>query len=277
MTPRTIAILCHERSRGIDRDYLVHTFARFWEEDGHRVVYLFGTNEAPPADVLLVHVDLSVVPDEYLEFARRYPVVLNGEVKDIRKRSYSRLLLARGDAYRGQVIVKSNENYAGLPERSLKLAERPPPDAPTARNPRFRSPLEYRVYPSLAATPAWIFDDPAFVVERFVPEFHDGHYHMRALTFLGARYSCTLMKSKHQIVNGSSIIGVEDVEPHPDIIAIKEATKFHYGKFDYVIHGGQALLLDMNKTVGGPPPTDDPQILAGRRARARALYEFFQD
>ncbi|HVJ22075.1 MAG TPA: hypothetical protein VM686_42005 [Polyangiaceae bacterium] len=269
LTARTIAILMHERQAAVKRDYLVDMFADFWREDGHRVVYLQGVKEFVPADVLIVHIDLSVVPDEYLEFARRYPAVLNGDVKDIRKSTYSRLLLHRGDAYEKPVIVKSNLNYAGLPERVLGLAP------PQGSNPRFRSPLDYRIYPGLQAVPAWIFDDPDLVVERFLPEFSGGEYHMRAMGFLGDSYSCLQMTSKFPIVNGSSIIRVAEVEPHPDIIAIKRATRFDYGKFDYVIHEGQAYLLDMNKTVGKPAPTDDAEVQAGRRKRARELYRYF--
>jgi hypothetical protein len=271
MTPRKIAILFHERQRGFKREYMIHHFALIWEADGHHVFPLFGTREFVPADVLIVHADVSVVPDEYLEFARRYPVALNGEVKDIRKTAYSRLRLQRADDYAGKVIVKSNLNYAGQPERVLGLA------APrtAASNPHFASPLQYRVYDRLSAVPAWIFDDPELLVEKFLPEFEDGYYYMRAMTFLGERTSCTRMRSAQPIVNGSSIDLVEDVEPHPDILAIRRATKFDYGKFDYVIHQGKALLLDMNKTVGAPPPSEDPKILAGRRSRAEGLYAFF--
>ncbi len=53
------------------------------------------------------------------------------------------------------------------------------------------------------------------------------------------------------------------------------ARGFQYGKFDYVMHEGEPVVLDMNKTVGGPPPTEDPKVLAGRRHCAEGLYDWF--
>jgi hypothetical protein len=115
---KRFAVLCHERERGLDpARYLVHHFEEFWREDGHDVAYLFGTERFVPADIVLVHVDVSVVPESYLEFAARYPIVLNGRVRDIRKTTTSRYLLRPGDDWRGPVIVKTDLNHAGNRER----------------------------------------------------------------------------------------------------------------------------------------------------------------
>jgi hypothetical protein len=73
-----------------------------------------------PADILLIHVDLSVVPDEYLEFASRYPIALNKAAKDIRKSLISLNLVRAGDSYSGKVIVKTDLNYGGSPERIMR-------------------------------------------------------------------------------------------------------------------------------------------------------------
>src|SRR5438132_12313065 len=83
---RTIAILFHENNRKRDLySYAVTFLAEFWRQDGHRVHPLFGIRKFVPADLLLIHVDLSVVPDAYLEFASRSPIALNNGPKDIRK------------------------------------------------------------------------------------------------------------------------------------------------------------------------------------------------
>ena len=117
---RKIAILYHENHRGRPLNYVINHYAEFWRAGGLEVVSLFGVSEFVPADLVIVHVDLSVVPDEYLDFANRcYPIVLNGEVKDIRKSTFSQLLLKPGDPCDGKVIVKSNYNYAAEPEREL--------------------------------------------------------------------------------------------------------------------------------------------------------------
>jgi hypothetical protein len=137
---RRIAILVLKEQRKVDRPYMIHDYSAFWREAGHDVVTLYGVDEFVPADALIVHVDLSVVPDEYLEFASRYPVVLNGRVKDIRKRAISRHLVTRGDSYRGPVIVKSDLNFAGASEIGLKRHN--------FKAWPFKRPTDYQVMPS---------------------------------------------------------------------------------------------------------------------------------
>ncbi len=74
--------------------------ADIWRKDGHTVKFLFGTGKFVPADICFVHVDLSVAPNQYLEFAIRYPVVINGYIKNILK---SRLVKIW---YQGTVVIK---------------------------------------------------------------------------------------------------------------------------------------------------------------------------
>src|SRR5271157_3774266 len=75
---KRIVVLFHRREpRENVSSYIVDHFARFWREDGHDVQYVFGTQRFVPADLVFVHVDLSVVPDEYLAFASRYAVAIN--------------------------------------------------------------------------------------------------------------------------------------------------------------------------------------------------------
>lgn len=264
---RKIAILAHERQHHVKRDYMVDTYAEFWREDGHEVFTLYGIEEQVPADVVIVHVDLSVVPETYLAFARQYPVALNANVQDIRKSGFSRQILHENDNYSSPVIVKSDLNFAGAPERFLRQS--------TATGPVFRSPMDYRVFPDLTAVPTKVFRRSDLVVEKFLPEIEDGLYHMRAMTFIGSRITCTRFSARHPIVNGTTQVRIEDVEPHPEMVVLKDKLDFQYGKFDYVIHQGKPILLDINKTVGAPPPTQDPEVLAGRRYRAEGIYEFF--
>jgi hypothetical protein len=226
-----------------------------------------------PADLIIVHVDLSVVPDEYLNFARQYPKVLNGEVKDIRKFTFSRLLLKPGDAYTGKTIVKSNFNYAGVPERTLGV----PLDPNGVSASFFGSPLDYQIFDNPNAVPRTLFDDPNVVVEKFQPETEDGLYFMRTMLFLGERVTCGRMMSRNPIVNGSTQIRMEFVEPHPEMMKLRNELKFNYGKFDYVMHQGHPLLLDANKTPAAANFLLSPQQAARRRFRAEGLYDYFED
>jgi len=268
---RKIAILFHEKARGQPLNYLINHYAEFWREDGHEVLLLFGVSQFVPADLVIVHVDLSVVPDEYLKFAQRYPIVLNGEVKDIRKSTFSRLLLKPGDPYTGQVIVKSNFNYAAAPERTLEVALDPRGFSASF----FGTPLDYQIFENLQAVPSVLFADPNIIVEKFLPELENGLYCMRMLHFLGDRITCVRRGSRNPIVNGSTQVHRELVEPHPEILRLRKAMKFEFGKFDYVVHEGQALLLDANKTVGMPNRADSPERMAEHRYRADGLYALF--
>ncbi|HEX2877952.1 MAG TPA: hypothetical protein VHO25_00310, partial [Polyangiaceae bacterium] len=201
---KRIAVLVHENHHRIREDYMVDTYAKFWREDGHEVLTVVGVKEWVPADLVIVHVDLSVVPQEYLDFAARYPAALNARVRDIRKSSISQQLLKRGEGYTGPVIVKSDLNFGGVPDFLLGAR----------RTPLFNGPRDYRVFPSLAAVPPNVFDHPDVVVEKFLPERIDDLYYMRAMVFVGDRISCTRMSSRLPIVNGRTQIHVEDVEPH---------------------------------------------------------------
>src|SRR5688572_30707632 len=108
MTKRRIAVLVHKNATDRTlRPYVITRLAEYWKKNGHDVVFLTGTSTYVPADLIIAHVDLSVVPENYLEFARRYPIALNSRVRDIRKSTFATNLLRQGDAYDGPVIVKS--------------------------------------------------------------------------------------------------------------------------------------------------------------------------
>src|SRR5947199_8754245 len=193
MTPRTIGILFHEKNRKRHLSgYAITFLAEFWSQDGHRVHYLFGTRKFVPADLLLVNVDLSVVPDEYLEFASRYPIALNSGVKDIRKSQISTNLVKQGDAYSGKVIVKTNLNFEGSPEQTLKshssrwmrlLPGRFVPDR-VARS-SFGAPFKYRIYDCLSAVPPAVFQRTDLVVEKFRPAREENFFFVRNYYFRG--------------------------------------------------------------------------------------------
>lgn len=261
--------------------------AQFWRDDGHEVIFLHGTKRFIPADVVIVHVDLSVVPDAYFEFASRYPVALNASVRDIRKSRFSTDLLRSGDLWTGGVIVKSDENCAGVPEMErtswllhstqARRARRWLGKITRSSRPFFRSAADYLVYENLAAVPRALFDQPGLIVQKFLPELHDGRYSVRNMTFLGDRVTCVRLTSSSPIVTGDANVTLEQVEPHRDIAVLRKTLGFDYGKFDYVIHDGRAVLLDINKTVGASAGLLDNEALRRiRRYRAEGLYDYFR-
>lgn len=292
-TNRRIAVLFHEGDRYLSTQrYIVHHLAGFWREDGHEVEFLFGTRRFSPADIVLVHVNMSVVPQEYLEFAVRYPQALNIRIRDIRKSSISSNLVRQGDGWIGPVIVKSDLNYAGLPEQALNRSwlER---HSHTAHRlaVRFRrlrgtggpydKPGDYEIYDTLANVPGLRARDPTLVMEKFRPERQDGLYFTRIYQFLGDRATCSRMGSPHPIVKANESVIVESVEPHPDIVRWRHELGMDYGKLDYVMDGDSAVLLDVNKTIGASLYTgagggvSQETITKNRRRLAEGLYHYF--
>ncbi|HNG93970.1 MAG TPA: hypothetical protein PLB32_14310 [Acidobacteriota bacterium] len=286
MTAR-IAILFHEKNRGWRVPYTIDLLAEFWKQDGLEVTEIYGVDTFTPADVLIVHVDLSVVPNKYLEFARQYPVALNAGLADVRKSSYSRYLVTAGDGYQGPVIVKSNLNFAGVPERLLSQSGIPRqvvrlrkwlghhgllPDVSP-----FQAPMDYPIFPSLQDVPRKFRDNPQVIIEQFLPQIEDGLYHVFNFHFLGDRLTCARLSSPQPIVNGKTQIHSESVEPHPQIIELRQKMNFDYGKFDYVVRDGQVILLDANKTIGASPKfAHNPTLTKMYRYRAEGIYFYLK-
>lgn len=282
MTKR-IAILWHKNERETTQRYDIIHNIKLWQDDGIDVVHVFGTKHFIPADLAILHVDLSIVPDEYLEFAQQYPIVLNGKVKDIRKSTFSNHILHRDDSYEGKVIIKSDLNYAGKPERNMqnsfiammirRIGLKLDKSGLRGHSPgvHFDSPSDYLILDSPNQIHREWFEMKDIVIEKFLPEINNGYYCIRNYFFLGNNSHCILRKATHPIVNSRSTISIEPVDVHPEIVAIRKKLYFDYGKFDYVVHENVPVLLDINKTIGSSTPPSDPDYLARRRAFASGI------
>lgn len=287
MANKRIAVLLYKNdTQQTLKQHLIFLLAEYWRNDGHEVIFLFGTDKFVPADLLFVHVDLSVVPDDYLEFAEQYSVVINGKIKDIRKSAYCTDLLEREDNWNGPVIVKSDKNSAGIPERTRSGFTGKFHDKALKAFHHFiglsspltiRTALDYKIYDHLEDVPGIYFHHPGLVIQKFMPEMDEDLYCVRTLFFLGDQMSCAQLKSQHPIVKDYTAIQIDrTLKPHPDILKIRDELKFDYGKFDYVMHDGKAVLLDANKTVGWPPNlSDKKQALETIKQRAKGLYSYF--
>ena len=272
---RSVAILFSEHD---DPDrYVISKLARYWREDGITVHYLFGTVLYVPADLLILHIDLSVLPRAVLRFARRYPQVLNHHVRDIRKRTFSTLLVARDGDYKGPVIVKSNLNFGGGPEsgnhpiRLVRFYHR-------ARRLYFRlltGNWGYRIYSSPSEVPAVIWRDPYLVVEKFVPERIGDEFAVRTFHCFGERDSFFLLTSPEPIVKSGPATRMHPMDPDPRLRMLRRKWKLDYGKIDYVLAEGEPVVLDLNKTIGLTDQfANDPSVEQARRDRAQAIYEY---
>jgi hypothetical protein len=283
---KRIAVLFHDRDRGAPVSaYIVDHLARYWREDGHEVVYLFGTKSRVPADLILVHVDLSVVPEKYLAFASRYPIVLNGRLRDIRKSVVSANLVGARDSWKGPVIVKTDLNYAGKPERALTpgwLEKRPRVLRAARRAAAWLAGrgdstefTEYLIFESADEVPARLLRRRDVVVERFLPEREKNLFHLRMCQMLGDRVICTRVASPQPVIKAGTSVSSEPIEPHPEIRIWRKRFNLDYGKLDYLVHDGRAVLIDVNKTIGASRQVADAPLQAMRRRLADGLYSYF--
>jgi hypothetical protein len=259
-------IITHAYDDFFRMSYLLEIFAGQWAAAGHHVTVAQGLGDWPEADAAILHVDLSVVPTAYVEAARRYPVVVNGAATDIRKRQVSRHLVRPDDGWTGPVIVKTDLNCGGIPEQT-KLARGGASDLSAGTIVSTTAP--YPILPSAAEVPDAVWHHPGLVVERFLPEQDSRGFWARTWIFFGDRERCSRYLCDHPIVKGRAILAREPAEV-PDLLrAERERLGFDYGKFDFVLHDGEPILFDANRTPGAPPAL--PELAASNLELARGI------
>ena len=280
-THRKIAILLHEKDRDPGANgYFIWALSKVWREQGHTVEVVKGVRNRIDADVVIPHMDATVVPPEYVEFLQKFPCVVNRGASDISKRVISQNLLARGDAYDGPVIVKTNLNCGGGPDinfsgtkvffsaRSKKFwpawlsfnRRKSSSDWEKVNCMRCE---DYQVFPSLKEVPAAVFSNPWLVVERFLPEHENGIYYLRIYKFFGNQAYCARLGSPHPIVKLRNITSREEVPIPEEVVAVRRSLSMDYGKLDFVMREGRAIVFDVNRTPGRVSPPE--------RMRAKAV------
>lgn len=267
-----ITILIHEHDAR-NRPGLIAYLADAWRDMGHEIQLLRGLPQETPAfDVLIPQVDLTVTPDDYATWLDRFPRVLNRRLLDISKRRISTQLLTPGDPWDGPVIIKTNRNYGGYPERRLAEAGR------RRSTPRWRRrfqkrrvarprPEDYVVLDSMAQVPEESWCDQDRVVERFIAEREDGNFLIRIAFVFRDIVLCRKVWSRSPVIKGGNILGSEETEVPEGFRSRMRALGLDYGKVDFVIHDGSLHLLDVNKTPGGLDDAEINQSLSGKLAR----------
>lgn len=270
-----IVILRHSHNLDTD-DHLIDYMAAVWRERGDLVEFVKGPEAARrvllSADVVIPHIDLTQTPPEYADLLSGHPCVVNRNVLDISKRRISRHLVEPGDGYEGPIIVKTDANYGGqldtlvargeanLLTRAINKVGRILPGSGSEIDLATAASIpgcDYPIFERVADLPAGVFENQALVVERFLPEVEDGRYYTRCYLFLGDHSICARLGGANPIVKNDNIDEGTRVEVDPEIEALRQELGFDYGKFDYVIHEGQAILLDANRTPGRPGPEEE--------------------
>jgi len=269
---RRLVILVHLH-QGLDEFCLINRLARlFWAPAGWEIVVQQGLRDPPDADLAILHVDLTVVPDEYMALAARYPVCINGQVRDISKRVVSRDLIDRDDPYDGPVMVKTDRNAFGTPERKLRLAVGGPrarwAEAIERRLPqrwtgRLRTD-DYLHFSRKSDVPAWVWRHPELVVERFFEQRQGALYTINQWQFLGDSGVVLTYYGNEPVVKYQRQVKQDPVHLDvPEEIRRRRAElKFDYGKLDFIVTTEGARLLDANRTPWNPRPPTDPRLIA---------------
>lgn len=263
-----ILVLVHPSDLFRNRHFMVTGLFDHWIAAGHRVLVHEGATGLPDADVALLHVDTTLVPDAYVEALRRYKVALNVGTGDISKRRISEQLVGPDDPYDGPVIVKTNANAGGVPEWLHEEVAR----ASGRRTGPAVQPMltRYPVFASNAEVPDAMRRDPALVVERFMPERDERGYYTRHWIFFGEAERCTRVLGAEPVVKGADMLERIAVPVPDELRAWRRRLGFDYGKFDFVIHEGKPVLLDVNRTPTAPAKLSDA-LRAGNAALAKGL------
>jgi hypothetical protein len=257
----------------VSSPYLLFDVLKHLEALGHSFQVSRGPRPVP-GDVALLHVDSTIVDDQYLALASSYAGTINFGTRDITKRRVSRSLLEKGDAWDGKVIVKGNLNSGGYMEANhneiaLKFGF-PQPHPGISRSP------PYQVHERLKDVPDRVWSDETLVVEKFIPEPDaDGGFALRTWVFMGSSERCTRMVTSSDISKAGDVLRYAPAEIPQQLRAERERLGFDFGKFDFVMHHGEPVLLDANRTPG-VATTIRPLIKAGAPKLAEGLSELIQ-
>lgn len=258
-----IALIQYQHCVRPEMHYLIEPVMSFWRCWGAEIVPVAGADCPRGIDLAIVHVDLSRVPVRYIPRSGEAVEVINGQIRDIRKSACLTDLLKPNSDWAGPVIVKSDENHCGIPER-LVFEGQWTPEAIAYRFRRkwaalrgryvgFDGKERYQVLPSLKDAPDWAFY-PGSVVQPFRPEMKDGRYVLREFYFFGDRHYLNAEVGDTQILtSGKQIEGSASAVP-AELLALRARLKMDYGKIDYAMVDGEAVAFDINKTPATRTP-----------------------
>ena len=252
-----IAVITHAIDEFENGGYLLHRMIEHWDKKGVKIVVTKGADASPPdADLAFVHIDMTIVGDEYTHLLEHYPLVINGHVRDISKSSFSDQIVSRDDSYQGPVIVKTDMNFGGMRELKARVSDGDTTAAIDIQRPWRR--VEYlTAYPAFdqkSQVPLGVWRNPNLNVEKFRPEQNEaGEYVLRVWIFLGDRgiyYQCISDEPIIKSHNTNRRINMSVTDVPSTLREKRDELGFDYGKFDFGIVDGEVVLYDVNRTPG---------------------------
>jgi hypothetical protein len=256
---------------------LALVLCRIWKQRGHNISV---TRLSPvKGDCALLHIDTTRMSANLIPSFEPGMPVLNRRALDISKRLVSSNLVSPEDGYAGPVIVKTDDNAYGIPKIPSDLDHRKSIEfrrTVTADNWRSMRALPLSSYPILSSksdVPEWVWTRSDIVVERFMAEMEGGLYVLRIWVFLGRREYGVKLYGQNPVVKSGNLVRYEYVSDVPESLRLeRKRLGFDFGKFDYVLHDGRAMLLDANKT---PVVSDPSKITEATLNLAEALVDMF--
>jgi hypothetical protein len=242
--------------------FVVHLLAEEWRRRGISVDVTDSLAEPTGPDVLVFpHIDLTTTPPRLAEKLGRCARVINRKVIDISKRVISRQLVASPGEYDGPVIVKTNLNFGGKPEYRVLAAVGGEPLHKLNAMMKIPWPVsamlqpeKYPIYDNPGLVPPQVWGNQQLVVEKFLPEREGDLYCLRQYVFLGSAEFNTRAVSPDPRVKSGEVVRREVLDATPPAVrAFREELGFDYGKFDYVMHEGKAIVFDVNRTFSYNP------------------------
>lgn len=254
--------------------HLTDLLAEHWRASGIEVIELSGTRSFVEADLLFLNLSRPVVPEEYNRFAAQYPVTFNAGAGDLRKHRYSSGLLQAGAAYKGAVIVKSDQGYV-----SPSTSERPSLLRRLTGFPRTQSLNtaaiandNYRIYPSINDVPAEKFA-PGYIVQKFLPEENAGRYVLRQYHFLGDRHFLSLQTSGAAIIRTGVPQSLEEWTPPQELLGLRARLGLDYGRIDFVEVDGKPFIISVTRSPALPLSKEPGYVPPAYIRLAEALAE----
>lgn len=260
---RSIAIMLHERDhRGRRENYRIWPIAENWRRAGIDVKIVHGPEPCLEADILVPHIDCTVVPEAYWEVIQQHPRAINACLRDISKSTFSEHLLTADDYYSGPVIVKTNRNSGGF--KDLDFGQNRPQSLVDQLRKRLawqpwmatrslgwtHTLKRYPTFEHLSQVPAAVWRNPYLIVEKFFTPDRDtnGEHVLYLWIVLGnASLGLTLHSPDPFVKNATARLGSFE-QPPPEILAAQQRLGCDYAKIDYILHEGRPILLDLNRT-----------------------------
>ena len=252
MTIKHINILTNSAD-SLSKGYVIDKLALCWKKQGIKVTA--GQRLNKRADLGILHIDLTCIDPLFVNKNNDAVPILNSKVLDISKRQISLNLVHEDSEYQGSVIIKTNENFFGIPELKSR------PISIFKRIRRFLTnfvpwqlvrELPMRTYPIIqkkSDVPSWVWNRDDLVIERFTPEMDNNNYVLRSWLFIGNQDYVVKITGSDPVVKAGNSTGYEILNTVPDELRLRrKELSIDYGKFDYVIVDGKVILLDVNKT-----------------------------